>query len=109
MNSDDSGYQEAVSYLQSQDVEVKVKSTLEQGADISSLLNMSDEDLSTTLNIDTSQVDEARSELQSIQNGEVTVPLTVQLEENQFSQLTGTKDLQVNVEPHVDAPPAIRN
>ena len=104
---DDSGYQEAVSYLQSQDVEVKVKSTLEQGADISSLLNMSDEDLSTTLNIDTSQVDEARSELQSIQNGEVTVPLTVQLEENQFSQLTGTKDLQVNVEPHVDAPPTI--
>lgn len=104
---DDSGYQEAVSYLQNQDVEVKVKSTLEQGTDISSLLNMNDEDLSTTLNIDTSQVDEARSELQSIQNGEVTVPLTVQLEENQFSQLTGTKDLQVNVEPHVDAPPTI--
>lgn len=104
---DDSGYQEAVSYLQNQDVEIKVKSTLEQGADISSLLNMSDEDLSTTLNIDTSQVDEAKSELQSIQNGEVTVPLTVQLEENQFSQLTGTKDLQVNVEPHVDAPPTI--
>jgi len=104
---DDSGYQEALSYLQDKDVEVKVNATLAQGADISSLLNMTDEDLSTTLNIDTSQVDAARAELQSIQNGEITVPLTVKLDEGQFAQLTGTKDLQVNVEPHVDAPPTV--
>lgn len=92
----DSGYQEALSYLQDKDVEVKVNATLAQGADISSLLNMTDEDLSTTLNIDTSQVDAARAELQSIQNGEITVPLTVKLEDNQFEAITNTnKDVTV--------------
>ena len=93
---DDSGYQEALSYLQDKDVEVKVNATLAQGADISSLLNMTDEDLSTTLNIDTSQVDAARAELQSIQNGEVTVPLTVKLEDSQFDAITNkNKDVTV--------------
>lgn len=93
---DDSGYQEALSYLQDKDVEVKVNATLAQGADISSLLNMTDEDLSTTLNIDTSQVDAARAELQSIQNGEITVPLTVKLEDSQFEAITNTnKDVTV--------------
>lgn len=93
---DDSGYQEALSYLQDKDVEVKVNATLAQGADISSLLNMTDEDLSTTLNIDTSQVDAARAELQSIQNGEITVPLTVKLEDSQFEAITNkNKDITV--------------
>ena len=93
---DDSGYQEALSYLQDKDVEVKVNATLAQGADISSLLNMTDEDLSTTLNIDTSQVDAARAELQSIQNGEITVPLTVKLEDSQFDAITNkNKDVTV--------------
>lgn len=93
---DDSGYQEALSYLQDKDVEVKVNATLAQGADISSLLNMTDEDLSTTLNIDTSQVDTARAELQSIQNGEITVPLTVKLEDSQFDAITNkNKDVTV--------------
>lgn len=93
---DDSGYQEALSYLQDKDVEVKVNATLAQGADISSLLNMTDEDLSTTLNIDTSQVDSARAELQSIQNGEITVPLTVKLEDSQFDAITNkNKDVTV--------------
>lgn len=104
---DDSGYQEALSYLQDKDVEVKVNATLAQGADISSLLNMTDEDLSTTLNIDTSQVDSARAELESIQNGEVTVPLTVKLDDTQFSQLTGTQDMEVEVKPHVSEAPKV--
>ena len=103
---DDSGYQEALSYLQDKDVEVKVNATLAQGADISSLLNMTDEDLSTTLNIDTSQVDTARAELQSIQNGEITVPLTVKLEDSQFDAITN-KDKDVTVTATVNGLPQI--
>lgn len=103
---DDSGYQEALSYLQDKDVEVKVNATLAQGADISSLLNMTDEDLSTTLNIDTSQVDAARAELQSIQNGEITVPLTVKLEDNQFEAITN-KNKDVTVTATVNGLPQI--
>lgn len=103
---DDSGYQEALSYLQDKDVEVKVNATLAQGADISSLLNMTDEDLSTTLNIDTSQVDAARAELQSIQNGEITVPLTVKLEDSQFDAITN-KNKDVTVTATVNGLPQI--
>ena len=103
---DDSGYQEALSYLQDKDVEVKVNATLAQGADISSLLNMTDEDLSTTLNIDTSQVDVARAELQSIQNGEITVPLTVKLEDSQFEAITN-KNKDVTVTATVNGLPQI--
>lgn len=103
---DDSGYQEALSYLQDKDVEVKVKATLAQGTDISSLLNMTDEDLSTTLNIDTSQVDAARAELQSIQNGEITVPLTVKLEDSQFEAITN-KNKDVTVTATVNGLPQI--
>ena len=103
---DDSGYQEALSYLQDKDVEVKVKATLAQGTDISSLLNMTDEDLSTTLNIDTSQVDVARAELQSIQNGEITVPLTVKLEDSQFEAITN-KNKDVTVTATVNGLPQI--
>lgn len=103
---DDSGYQEALSYLQDKDVEVKVNTTLAQGADISSLLNMTDEDLSTTLNIDTSQVDAARAELQSIQNGEITVPLTVKLEDSQFEAITN-KNKDVTVTATVNGLPQI--
>lgn len=103
---DDSGYQEALSYLQDKDVEVKVNATLAQGADISSLLNMTDEDLSTTLNIDTSQVDAARAELQSIQNGEITVPLTVKLEDSQFEAITN-KNKDVTVTATVNGLPQI--
>lgn len=103
---DDSGYQEALSYLQDKDVEVKVKATLAQGTDISSLLNMTDEDLSTTLNIDTSQVDAARAELQSIQNGEITIPLTVKLEDSQFEAITN-KNKDVTVTATVNGLPQI--
>lgn len=103
---DDSGYQEALSYLQDKDVEVKVNATLAQGADISSLLNMTDEDLSTTLNIDTSQVDAARAELQSIQNGEITIPLTVKLEDSQFEAITN-KNKDVTVTATVNGLPQI--
>lgn len=103
---DDSGYQEALSYLQDKDVEVKVNATLAQGADISSLLNMTDEDLTTTLNIDTSQVDAARAELQSIQNGEITVPLTVKLEDSQFEAITN-KNKDVTVTATVNGLPQI--
>ena len=85
---DDSGYQEALSYLQDKDVEVKIKAALDSGTSLNDLLQAGENGtLQETLHIDDSQVDTAKAKLESIQNGEITVPITVKLDEGQFNSL----------------------
>ena len=94
---DDSGYQEALSYLQDKDVEVKIKAALDSGTSLNDLLQAGENGtLQETLHIDDSQVDTAKAKLESIQNGEITVPLTVKLEDSQFEAITNkNKDITV--------------
>lgn len=71
---------------------LSIGAELEGGATIDELLGLSDADLQARLKIDTSQVADARVMLESLSSsGEVTVPLTVQIEEGQFSALTSAE------------------
>lgn len=104
---DDSGYQEALSYLQDKDVEVKIKAALDSGTSLNDLLQAGENGtLQETLHIDDSQVDTAKAKLESIQNGEITVPLTVKLEDNQFEAITN-KNKDVTVTATVNGLPQI--
>ena len=96
-----------ISALQQQKVQVEIQTALDEGNTVESLLTMSDQDLMVAVQCDSSEVDTVRSELQSMQGGDIQVPMTVKLDETQFSQLTGTKDLQVNVTPKVAEAPTI--
>lgn len=104
---DDSGYQEALSYLQDKDVEVKIKAALDSGTSLNDLLQAGENGtLQETLHIDDSQVDTAKAKLESIQNGEITVPLTVKLEDSQFEAITN-KNKDVTVTATVNGLPQI--
>lgn len=93
------GAQEAINALDAEiealnkrKVMMSIGAALEGGATIGELLGLSDADLQARLKIDTSQVTDARSMLESLSSsGEVTIPLTVQIEEGQFSALTSAE------------------
>jgi len=61
------------------------------GASIEELLSLDDEALTAKLNIDASQAETARSMLESMQSESVEVPVTVRLDEGQFSTLTAAE------------------
>lgn len=71
----------------------------EEGID--KLLSLEDEELSNTLEIDSSQVDEARQKLVDLKNSENS--LTVKIDESQFTALTSkTQEVTAKVTPEND-------
>lgn len=84
-----------VSVLQSRKISMKIKTQLDKGASISDLLAMDNKQLATTLDVDTSQVDEARSQLESLQQTTAETTVTVRLDESQFDALT-SKEMEVD-------------
>ena len=91
--------------LSNQKVMLEIGAQLEGGATVDELLALSDEDLQKTLHINADEVETARSQLESLQTNEVDIPVTVKLDESQFSALTGTGDTTVNVTPVVTEQP----
>ena len=73
-----------IAALKNQEIAVKIQTELASGKSIDDLLG--DEDLATTLDIDTSQVEEARAMLEQLKSG-VDVPVTIRMDESQFEQL----------------------
>ena len=92
-----------ISSLQSQKIMVSIGTQLEGGATVDELLAITDDaELAAKLQIDVSQVAEARQQLQTLKDtGNIEVPVTVKLEEGQFNSLiesiTG-KPVEVPVE-----------
>lgn len=84
-----------IAALKNQEVAVKIQTELASGKSIDDLLG--DEDLATTLDIDTSQVEEARAMLEQLKSG-VDVPVTIRMDESQFEQLiSGERSENVTV------------
>ena len=84
-----------IAALKNQEIAVKIQTELASGKSIDDLLG--DEDLATTLDIDTSQVEEARAMLEQLKGG-VDVPVTIRMDESQFEQLiSGERSENVTV------------
>lgn len=100
-----------VESLENQSIALAIQTEIEGGTSIDDLLGMSDAELADTLQIDistdTSQLDTAKSMLESMKGETVDVPVTVKLDESQFSQLTGTENMTVEVTPHVNDAPQV--
>lgn len=75
--------------LQSQKIMVSIGTQLEGGATVDELLAITDDaELAAKLQIDVSQVAEARQQLQTLKDtGNIEVPVTVKLDEGQFNSL----------------------
>lgn len=71
---------------------VSIGAQLEGGATVDELLSITDDsELAAKLQIDVSQVGEARQQLQTLKDtGDIQVPVTVKLDETQFNTLTQT-------------------
>lgn len=78
-----------ISSLQSQKIMVSIGTQLEGGATVDELLAITDDaELAAKLQIDVSQVAEARQQLQTLKDtGNIEVPVTVKLDEGQFNSL----------------------
>lgn len=82
--------------LQSQKIMLSIGAQLEGGATVEQLLGMSDADLQKTLKIDSSQVEEARSQLEALKEADGDIPITVKLDDSQFKELS-SKDQNIDV------------
>lgn len=82
--------------LQSQKIMLSIGAQLEGGATVDQLLGMSDADLQKTLKIDSSQVEEARSQLEALKEADGDIPITVKLDDSQFKELSN-KDQNIDV------------
>lgn len=82
--------------LQSQKIMLSIGAQLEGGATVDQLLGMSDADLQKTLKIDSSQVEEARSQLEALKETDGDIPITVKLDDSQFKELS-SKDQNIDV------------
>lgn len=82
--------------LQSQKIMLSIGAQLEGGATVDQLLGMSDADLQKTLKLDSSQVEEARSQLEALKEADGDIPITVKLDDSQFKELSN-KDQNIDV------------
>lgn len=77
-----------MSSLNSQKITKSIQLQLDAGSTVEDLLALEDADLANTLNIDTSQVDEARQKLQTLSDTTEETSVTVKLDQSQFDALT---------------------
>lgn len=94
---DDSNYESFISTVQSQTIDAKIQTKLTEGTSVEELLGMDDNELSETLEIDTSQVESAREELESLQDAASKATVTVRLADEQFNQIIAPEEKTVNV------------
>lgn len=85
--------------LQNQKVHIRIQTAIDGGSSVESLLGLSDADLAKKLEIDTSEVAEARAQLESLSQTATDASVTVQIDKTQFDALTETtKTITVNYE-----------
>lgn len=82
--------------LTNEEIEKVCRVTVEGGEQsVDSLLGMDDDTLSKILEIDSSQVDEARQKLVDLKNETAETTMTVKIDEGQFATLTTGKEIPV--------------
>ena len=107
---DDNGALSGMEKLDSQttkQIKLKVKAAIEGGQSITDLLNMDNETLSKTLNIDMSEVEKARQQLEQLGQETGEVPLKVKLDNEQFSSILQALGVEVEVTPVVEESPEV--
>ena len=97
-----------IASMESKSISMHINTVLSGGKEtVDSLLAMSDEDLSKTLNIDTSQVEAARQSLESLTSEAETASITVTIDQTQFDELTAPdKEATVTYDVNDEAPQA---
>ena len=94
-----------INNLNGQKVTKSIQVAIENGASIDELLAMDNTTLAATLNIDDSQVDSARQQLEALNGATEETTITVSLETSQFEALTDTsKTVTVTYETDTSAP-----
>lgn len=107
---DDNGVLSGMEKLDSQttkQIKLKVKAAIEGGQSITDLLNMDDKTLSKTLNIDMSEVEKARQQLEQLGKETGEIPLNVKLDNEQFSLILKGLGIEVEVTPVVEESPEV--
>ena len=94
-----------INSLNGQKVTKSIQVAIENGSSIDELMSMDNKTLAATLNIDDSQVDSARQQLEALNGATEETTVTVTLDSSQFEALTDTSQT-VTVTYSVDSPEA---
>ena len=94
-----------INSLNGQKVTKSIQVAIENGSSIDELMAMDNKTLAATLNIDDSQVDSARQQLEALNGATEETTVTVTLDSSQFEALTDTSQT-VTVTYSVDSPEA---
>lgn len=94
-----------INSLTAQKVRTSIEVAVDNGNSVEELLAMDDTTLAATLNVDASEVDTARAQLEELNGATETTTVTVKLDSSQFEALTDTSQT-VTVTYSVDAPDA---
>lgn len=99
---------EELNSVESKQIRLRINAVLNDGGEsISELLSLSDADLAAELNIDDSQVVQARQMLEDLGRSTGEIPLNVKIDEGQLQAILGSLTGQVTVEPEVSSPPDV--
>lgn len=96
--------QQTADAIDSEIIRKEIQVELDDGATIDQLMSLSDVKLANTLEIDTSQVPEARAQLQELSGQTETTTMTVEIEASQFEALT-SREGTVKLTPEVEEIP----
>ena len=94
-----------INTLNGQKITKSIQLAIENGNAVDELLAMDDTTLAATLNVDASEVDTARQQLEALNGATESTTVTVKLDSSQFDALTDTSQT-VTVTYSVDAPEA---
>ena len=94
-----------INTLNGQKITKSIQLAIENGNAVDDLLAMDDTTLAATLNVDASEVDTARQQLEALNGATESTTVTVKLDSSQFDALTDTSKT-VTVTYSVDAPEA---
>ena len=78
----------SINTINSAKIKKSIELAVDNGTSIDDMLAMDDTTLQATLEVDSSQVDEARAQLESLNGTTESTTITVQLESSQFDKLT---------------------
>lgn len=97
LDPDTEEYDYIVQRIQDTEIQMIIKEVIENGSTVEELLNMSDEDLAKTCNIDlnddgaSERLEAIKENLQEVNNG-ADVPITIRMDDTQFNQLLSDKN-----------------
>ena len=95
--------QRSVDTLENAKISKSISLAIDNGTSIDEMLSMDNTTLQATLNVDSTEVEEARAQLESLNGMTEQTTITVTIENSQFEQLTKANDT-ISVTYEVEAP-----